>query len=284
MSGYTSSGAQQPEAGPSKRASESYGAARNAPPSFSTGLKIAGVCTAVVTVGLAIPLVIARQRSAATSATANNAAASLHRRPAGASPSALLRQQHNASTRPIASTPTPAPSMGSFPSASILRQSRTKTPKPPASGDAIFHAIKALGVATGIVTVSASAVVLTFRYATGIHSVAEFTPYMHQKLIRILPTSLTSRLDPPDDPNDIIFPSHSSSSRMGLEEAERRMQQAYAEGGVVKFGQQMWTEFEREWNETSQANEKASSRDDPSPGDRGSGETTSNPGAAAPAA
>lgn len=63
-----------------------------------------------------------------------------------------------------------------------------------------------------------------------------------------------SRLEPADDPLDVIFPQRETSFNeddggVSTEQAERRMQQAYAEGGIVKFGQQMWIEFEREWTE-----------------------------------
>jgi hypothetical protein len=77
---------------------------------------------------------------------------------------------------------------------------------------------------------------------------------MRNKLIQVLPKALTLRLEPADDPLDVIFPGRERSSSEDdedarTEQAERRMQQAYAEGGIVKFGQQMWIEFEREWTE-----------------------------------
>lgn len=86
---------------------------------------------------------------------------------------------------------------------------------------------------------------------------------MQRQLIQILPASLTSRLDPTDDPQDVIFPTHKSSNNLTTEpdesrtaEAEQRMQKAYAEGGIAGFGQQMWTEFEREWSGSRQAKER----------------------------
>lgn len=109
---------------------------------------------------------------------------------------------------------------------------------------------------------------------------------MQRKLVRILPASLTARLDPSDDPQDIIFPStssHTVSTNDGeLDDedatvaAERRMQAAYAEGGVVAFGKQMWLEFEREWADTSTARERTprDSSSSVSPTDIGRASTT----------
>jgi len=88
---------------------------------------------------------------------------------------------------------------------------------------------------------------------------------MKDKLRQVLPNVLTSRMEPADDPLDVIFPPrHETTSsqdheRAVIEQAERRMQRAYAEGGIVKFGQQMWIEFEREWIEARRGGEQLSS-------------------------
>lgn len=89
---------------------------------------------------------------------------------------------------------------------------------------------------------------------------------MQHKLIRYLPASLTSRLNPLDDPNDVIFPASETSLSSSPDEAEARMQEAYSKGGVIAFGQQMWVEFEREWDEASKSRKpdegKAGQKDD----------------------
>lgn len=77
----------------------------------------------------------------------------------------------------------------------------------------------------------------------------DFTLYMQPKLRAILPVSLAARLDPADDTTDAIFAPGSQNSG-SIDEAELRMQQAWQDGGAVKFGQQMWLEFEREWAES----------------------------------
>lgn len=99
------------------------------------------------------------------------------------------------------------------------------------------------------------------------NQVSDFTPYMKNKLVRVLPEALATRLvqgeAADDDPLDVIFPQRGTLSSEDREcasteqeQAERRMQQAYAEGGIVKFGQQMWIEFEREWTEARSGREQ----------------------------
>jgi hypothetical protein len=80
--------------------------------------------------------------------------------------------------------------------------------------------------------------------------VDEFTSYIQPRIRRILPVSLSARLDPPDNLSDVIFPSEDCSSDSDQTQAEMRMQKAYEEGGVVKLGRQIWLEFEREWEES----------------------------------
>lgn len=130
-----------------------------------------------LTVGLAIPLAMARRRSTLPPGTAPPAAA-LHRTPSGVSPALLLRRNASPSSSQHSShVQFASASSGALPTLTLSEALRTRkstssnTKAVPIKPDAVLHALKAFSVATGIVVVSASATVVSFRYFTGVSTV-----------------------------------------------------------------------------------------------------------------